>query len=233
PFPLDEARAVLGRYLQKPANSAPLMETSAQTEAIEILEETLSLTANPAQTLTVATLQAMARVGKANIVSNAIFLTYREEGDQQYFEGEHYLLLGSGPQLPEETPLAWVWFTREQPDTAWHCLSDPAIETETCIGAFSLAEALEVARRVTGLSFELTGAPEGWKTGEILAHAVLDPILVETPAESVEPPLSTSQKNAGEAEIDFIQNAPLTQDAQEEFAQFELALLTGLVRKKK
>ena len=239
PYDLDAARATLELFLQDPAATPVHAETLTEGEAVEVLDETLSPTANPAQTLTTGMLAAMARVGKAEIVPAAIPLAYKENGDQRYFQGEHYLLLGSNQHAPEQPSPAWVWFTRTQPDEAWRCLPDPTVGPETCIGAFSLEEALEVAQRVTGLSFALTGAPAGLGADHPGAFDATHPVSREAvqvtglPPKPAQPtPALPARPTHPEPPLPAPPESNLTPEVHAEFAQFELALLTGLVQKK-
>lgn len=68
PYDLGAARAILKRYLQESTPAPDQVELLTETEAVDLLEETLSPTTNPAQTLTVDMIDAMKRVQKAEIL---------------------------------------------------------------------------------------------------------------------------------------------------------------------
>jgi hypothetical protein len=89
-------------------------------------------------------------------------LTFGDNGVQVYFEGEEYLLLN--PYLKkngQRYATGWIWHYRdESAGDEWRCLPDPEVGPDTCIGAFSLQEAVAYAERVTDDRFELVGAPD-------------------------------------------------------------------------
>jgi len=88
-------------------------------------------------------------------------LTFGDNGGQVFFEGEKYLLLN--PYLEREGKryaTGWTWHYRNgSTGNEWRCLPDPDAGPDTCIGAFSLKEAVAYAERVTGLHFNLVETP--------------------------------------------------------------------------
>jgi len=108
-----------------------------------------------------ATLQAYATADDSENEVGLHPLTFGDNGGQVFFEGEEYLLLN--PYLEREGErygTGWTWHYRNgSTGNEWRCLPDPDAGPDTCIGAFSLKEAVAYAERVTGLHFNLVGTP--------------------------------------------------------------------------
>jgi hypothetical protein len=111
-------------------------------------------------------------------------LTFGDNGVQVYLEGEKYLLLN--PYTDRDgTRYAkgWAWLYRdESTGMEWRCLEDPDRGPNSQVGDYSLREAVAYAERVTGLRFELTGAPDDLpdtypEPPEVLTRAEAETIL--------------------------------------------------------
>jgi len=90
-------------------------------------------------------------------------LVFGDNGSLVFFEGEKYML--TNPYMErngQRHATGWVWSYRNKKGD-WRCLTDPDSPTPPhlrgSIGSFMLREAVSYGERVTGLKFELVGAP--------------------------------------------------------------------------
>ncbi|MGD9099790.1 MAG: DUF2958 domain-containing protein [Anaerolineae bacterium] len=101
--------------------------------------------------------------GEAEAEVETRTLTFGDDGQRVYFEGDLYLL--TNPYLEHDGQrygVGWVWFQRNPADSVpdWRCVPDPEAGEDSCIGAFDLDEAVAYAERILDLRFELVGAPD-------------------------------------------------------------------------
>ncbi len=121
-------------------------------------------------------------------------LTFGDNGVQVYFEGEAYLLLNPySDRDGTRYSRGWVWHYRdESTGMEWRCLEDPDRGPDSQVGGYSLRETVAYAERVTGLRFELAGAPEDLpdsypKPPEVLTRAEAEAILERETMPGVNP----------------------------------------------